>query len=331
MGLFDIDPQLLRGLDMNRAAQNPGFKQKLMGLLGGDPDDPQAQGLLAIGASLLEASGPSTMPTTFGQALGKGLQGYQQARTSAQRYKDAKSMQKDEMDFKRQALQMELGKKDLTSSQKDLLAAGFVPGTPEWSSALRAHVMGPQLNAIATDRRHEQDMLSRKEEKIDRNVTDLSKRLADIAPLRVSISELNKHLSGFSPDEGVPGVGYGTTIPGAQFIMSPEGKKTRSLIQGVANDLLKLYSGGAVTPQEHERRMVEMMASGSYTAKDLYQALPLLVNRINDMTGNTLAGYDDEVRKIYSSRPGSIKLDPLVPTQGKKKKQNGGIQFLGFE
>lgn len=319
MGLFDIDPQLLQGLDMNR--QKPGFKQKLMGLLGSGPDDPQTQGLLGLASALLQASGPSTMPTSMGQALGQGLQGYNQGRTSAQRYKDAKAMQQEEMGLKRQALQMEMGKKDLTSSQKDLLAAGFVPGTPEWSSALRAHVMGPQINAMATERRHEQDLISRKEDKIDRNVTDLSKRLSDLAPLRVSISELNKHLSGYSPEEGVPGVGYGTTIPGAQFIMSPEGKKTRSLIQGVANDLLKLYSGGAVTPQEHERRMVEMMASGSYTAKDLYEALPLLVNRVNDMTGNTLAGYDDEVRKIYSSRPGSIKLDPLTPTHGKKKNQ----------
>lgn len=105
MGLFDIDPQLLQGLDMNRAAQNPGFKKKLMGLLGSGQDDPQSQGLLGLASALLQASGPSTMPTSMGQAFGQGLQGYNQGRTSAQRYKDAKSMQQEEMDLKRQAIQ----------------------------------------------------------------------------------------------------------------------------------------------------------------------------------------------------------------------------------
>lgn len=84
MGLFDeIDPQLLQGLDMNRAAQNPGFMQKLMGLLGGGPDDPQSQGLLGLSSALLQASGPSTMPTSLGQAMGKGLEGYGQGRQQA--------------------------------------------------------------------------------------------------------------------------------------------------------------------------------------------------------------------------------------------------------
>jgi len=32
---------------------------------------------------LLQASGPSRMPTSFGQALGHGLQGYQQGRANA--------------------------------------------------------------------------------------------------------------------------------------------------------------------------------------------------------------------------------------------------------
>lgn len=56
---------------------------KLGGLLSFDPDDPNSQGLLGLGAALLQASGPSREPVSMGQALGQGLQGMQQARGNA--------------------------------------------------------------------------------------------------------------------------------------------------------------------------------------------------------------------------------------------------------
>jgi hypothetical protein len=46
--------------------------------------DPQQQGLLAAAAQMLQASGPSLMPHSFGQVAGAGLQGYQQAQQQAQ-------------------------------------------------------------------------------------------------------------------------------------------------------------------------------------------------------------------------------------------------------
>lgn len=211
---------------------------------------------------------------------------------------------------------------EYTSSQKDLLAAGIKPGTQEWSDSLRLHVIGPQIqaanNASAAERRHQEDVSLRKQDKIDKGVTDLSKRLEDVAALRSSVASLNDQLSNYSPKADVPGVGYGKTIPGAEFFLTPEGKRTRSMIQGVANDLLKLYSGGAVTPQENERRMVEMMASGNYTPEDLYNALPLVIGRVNDITGNIMAGYDADVQNKYKTRPGAIKTDPILPTKGKE-------------
>lgn len=56
---------------------------RLRGLLSFDPDDPNSQGLLGLGAALLQASGPSREPVGMGQALGQGLQGMQQARQQA--------------------------------------------------------------------------------------------------------------------------------------------------------------------------------------------------------------------------------------------------------
>jgi hypothetical protein len=54
----------------------------LLDMFGGS--DPQTQGLLSAAAGILNASGPSLMPRSFGQVLGAGLQGYQQGQTQAQ-------------------------------------------------------------------------------------------------------------------------------------------------------------------------------------------------------------------------------------------------------
>lgn len=56
-----------------------------MGLTGGllDNQDPKTLGLLGLAQGLLQASGPSRTPVSFGQALGGGLQGMQQAREEA--------------------------------------------------------------------------------------------------------------------------------------------------------------------------------------------------------------------------------------------------------
>lgn len=47
----------------------------------------QNQGLLAAAAQLLQAGGPSRMPTSLGQAVGQGLQAYQQGTREAEQYK----------------------------------------------------------------------------------------------------------------------------------------------------------------------------------------------------------------------------------------------------
>lgn len=50
-----------------------------MGLLDGlNMNDPQTMGLLGAAAQMLQASGPSLMPHSFGQVMGAGLGGYQQ-------------------------------------------------------------------------------------------------------------------------------------------------------------------------------------------------------------------------------------------------------------
>lgn len=52
----------------------------------------QTQGLLAAAAQMLQASGPSRMPTSFGQVLGTGLQGYQTGLSAAQEERQKKAI-----------------------------------------------------------------------------------------------------------------------------------------------------------------------------------------------------------------------------------------------
>jgi len=54
--------------------------------------NPQSQGLLAAAAQILQASGPSTRPTSFGQILGSGLGAYQQQEAQARQTGQAEKL-----------------------------------------------------------------------------------------------------------------------------------------------------------------------------------------------------------------------------------------------
>lgn len=55
-----------------------------MGILDDALNDPGTMGLLNAGGAMLQASGPSLMPRSFGQVLGAGLQGLQAGYNGAQ-------------------------------------------------------------------------------------------------------------------------------------------------------------------------------------------------------------------------------------------------------
>jgi len=73
------------------------FGSRLQGLLGSGFDDPRTQGLLGLGSALLQASGPSPVPISTGQALGQGINAYTKGRIGKQgfdtdqRLKEAKT------------------------------------------------------------------------------------------------------------------------------------------------------------------------------------------------------------------------------------------------
>lgn len=68
-----------------------------------DINSPQAMGVLRAAASLLDASGPSLMPVSMGQALGRGLLGYQQGYQqgdSIKRQKEKEALEKKMAELK---------------------------------------------------------------------------------------------------------------------------------------------------------------------------------------------------------------------------------------
>jgi hypothetical protein len=82
---LSFDPQALAGANFGNFGKTPTIgTNPLFGLTGGGLMDPKMQGLLGAAASILAASGPSTMPQSFGQIAGKGFlggtQSFQQAR-----------------------------------------------------------------------------------------------------------------------------------------------------------------------------------------------------------------------------------------------------------
>lgn len=85
----------------------------LLDFFTGGGSEAQNQGLLAAAAQMLQASGPSLRPTSFGQVLGAGYGGYQQAQQQAQ--------EQAYNALKMRGLQGELSDKD--KARKDALAA----------------------------------------------------------------------------------------------------------------------------------------------------------------------------------------------------------------
>jgi hypothetical protein len=103
----------------------PGFLDMFNG------NDPQQQGLLAAAAAILNASGPSTTPRSFGQVMGQGLLGFQQGQSQAQEQAlRGMQMQKAGLELK----QMQ-GSVDRMNRIRDRLAGAANPATQTGASA----------------------------------------------------------------------------------------------------------------------------------------------------------------------------------------------------
>lgn len=94
----------------------------------------QNQGLLAAAAALLQAGGPSRTPTSFGQALGGGLQAYQQGLQGAQ-----------DRAYQQQLRSMQLEEANMTAEERRRKRQM----EQEIQSAALASVRSPELMSLA--------------------------------------------------------------------------------------------------------------------------------------------------------------------------------------
>lgn len=139
--------------------------------------------------------------------------------------------------------------------------------------------------------------------------------------LITSASALDATIKKYGNARDMPGVGMADANMPA-FLRSAEGNKVRSQVQAVANDLLKLYSGGAVTANEAERRATEMMASGQFSENDLRNAWPLVLGRINAASQNVRAGFSPDAVAAYEGR-GGVRLRPIGSEAPAEKSPTG--------
>lgn len=172
MNLFDF---LTNGGITGQGVQNT----EIPGLL--TPDDAIAarnRGLMGMAQGLLSASGWSDRPTTFGQALGAGIQGYYSGSDAAtdsafrrRAYEDQMTSRKAQADsenqkfnatlardFTPESVKAYLGSGDPaslrrypatvepTSLQRNLESAGLIPGTPEYRNAVLESINKPQVS-----------------------------------------------------------------------------------------------------------------------------------------------------------------------------------------
>jgi hypothetical protein len=158
------------------------------------------------------------------------------------------------------------------------------------------------------------------ERQADQDTQKLSSALvaAKIPLLDTTITTLNNTMRQYS-DAGkpLPGMGYAKNLPGAGILLSPEGKVVKSQLQAVANDLLVMYSGLAVTVPESERRSLEMMTSGKFSEADFRKAWPEVVQRYNSVRGAILGRAPRNIQERYfQQNPNGGSPDPIMPVGG---------------
>lgn len=108
---------------------------------------PQSRGMLAGALAGLQYAGPQAQPTSFAQGLGVMGQAAMEAFTKAEEAKRAR-----ELEDRTYRLKLaELGAPNLTTLEKNLIAAGFRPNTPEFQEAVQAYLAKSAAPSVTVD------------------------------------------------------------------------------------------------------------------------------------------------------------------------------------
>lgn len=185
----------------------------------------------------------------------------------------------------------------------------------------------------------QQGQSDRKEKSLTEGTQKLSKQSEDLTNLVAGTRRLNEQL-GLYAEKGaknIPGIGYGSDInllglDVSGLAMGEEGKANRSLVKNVANELLRLASGQAVTLSETQRSLLANMSGGNYSERDFLNAWEnVIVPKVNEAVANVGAGYSQDVKDRYGNQGGRIDFNrPFVPPT-RSKPQAGPASNLSSQ
>lgn len=171
---------------------------------------------------------------------------------------------------------------------------------------------------------------ARKDKELSQGAQNLSKRLEDVTNLYSSVKVLNDRLTNYAGQgkQDLPGVGYGSDLSlfGLDIsgpFLGAEGRENRAMVKSVANELLRLASGAAVTVNEAQRKQLELMSSGQYNDQDFLNAWRnTIVPKMNEALGNVSGGFSSDVKQRYMDQGGRIDVNKPVIAPGSVRRFN---------
>lgn len=103
--------------------------------------------------------------------------------------------------------------------------------------------------------------------------------------------------------------GYGRlegAVPG--MFLSGDAQELRQAVQSLANVVLKMRSGAAVTEPEQKRFIIELGSGAWMPEERLIQGLKMMRGLVNSEKANAAAGASNDVLDSYSATPGAIDM-----------------------
>jgi hypothetical protein len=187
-----------------------------------------------------------------------------------------------------------------------------------------------QQQAGEAQARRDQANADAKDKATSTGATNLSKRLEDLTNIYSSVKQLNDRLTTYAAkgQTSIPGVGYGSdmSLLGMDLsgpFLGEEGRENRAMVKSVANELLRLASGAAVTVNEAQRKQLELMASGQYSEQDFANAWRnTIVPKTNEALSNVAGGFSADVKQRYLEQGGRINLNASITPPGKVRRFN---------
>lgn len=147
-----------------QAAPAPStFGQRVGAALRQPLTSPTGMGLATAALTGLEMSGPQPVPTSTGQILARAGMAGLQAYASGKEGEAARAMASRKLEIEEQRLDidrvraMASAAPNKTTLEKNLRAAGYNPGTPEYEEAVRAFLQKPSGTSITLDQKGEEE------------------------------------------------------------------------------------------------------------------------------------------------------------------------------